>query len=64
MADWRELAGDQNIRLANKMLEQQGEINGLRTQLAEARAAVVRAEQATADARRARISGSPTPGSP
>lgn len=51
MADWRELAGDQNIRLANKMLEQQGEINGLRTQLAEARAAVVRAEQATADAR-------------
>lgn len=29
MSDWREIAGDQNLRLSAKMLEQQGQINDL-----------------------------------
>jgi hypothetical protein len=29
MSDWREIAGDQSLRMAQKMLEQQGEVNEL-----------------------------------
>lgn len=32
---WREINADQNLRIANKMLEQQGEINDLKAQLAK-----------------------------
>ena len=32
MSDWRDIHADQNLRLAQKMLEQQGEINALRTE--------------------------------
>lgn len=43
---WREDAAEQNLRMANKMLEQQGEISQLRADLAVARAelAAARAE--------------------
>lgn len=30
MSDWRDIHADQNLRLAQKMLEQQGEINALK----------------------------------
>jgi hypothetical protein len=30
MNDWRDIHADQNLRLAQKMLEQQGEINALK----------------------------------
>lgn len=33
MSDWREISGDQNLRLSQKMLEQQGEMNQLKQQL-------------------------------
>lgn len=36
--NWQESAADQNLRLAQKMLEQQGEINRLKKELTEARA--------------------------
>lgn len=36
MSEWRELHGDQNQRMAAKMLEQQGEINRLKAALAAA----------------------------
>lgn len=47
MADWRELAGDQNLRLSTKLLEQQDEINRLNDENRDLRAAVARAEQTT-----------------
>lgn len=38
MSDWRSMEADQNLRMANKMLEQQGEINDLKAELARLRA--------------------------
>lgn len=35
MSEWREIAGDQNMRIAAKMLEQQGEIIKLKERVAE-----------------------------
>jgi uncharacterized coiled-coil DUF342 family protein len=32
---WRDIAQDQNLRIAQKMLEQQGEINRLKARIAE-----------------------------
>ncbi len=42
MSDWREISGDQNLRLSQRMLEQQVEINNLKQQLTEALAEVER----------------------
>ncbi len=36
MSDWREQYGDQNLRMAQKMLEQQGEVNDLRKRAEQA----------------------------
>jgi chromosome condensin MukBEF ATPase and DNA-binding subunit MukB len=38
MTDWRDNAAEQNLRLAQEMLEQQGEINKLKAELADYRA--------------------------
>lgn len=52
--NWREINADQNLRMANKMLEQQGEINELtaentrlRAELTETRAFEARVQQRT-----------------
>lgn len=44
---WRDDAAEQNIRLANKMLDQQGEINQLKADLATALAELAAARAAT-----------------
>lgn len=50
MSDWRDIAGDQNLRLSQKLLEQQGEINQLRAERNRALKTIRQAYEAGDDA--------------
>ena len=53
MSSWREDFADQNLRMANKMLEQQGTINDLKAELVKSKRVV--------EAARAWVSYGPAP---
>jgi len=49
MANWRENAADQNLRMAQKMLEQQGEVNSLAAENARLRQQLAAANERTVE---------------